>query len=104
MDFDQFVASLGQQAPPVEANVALRALWYDANGRDDSAMRAAKSDDNYATLRVRAYLYRKDGDERAARRAYWQAGVEPWSGSHQAEWEDIARAVMIETIVERSYL
>lgn len=104
MDFDQFVRSLDQPAPPIEANVALRALWYDANGRDASAMRAANSDDNYATMRVRAYLHRKHGDQRAAQRAYWQAGVEPWVGTHQAEWEDIARAVMIETIVERSYL
>lgn len=104
MDYVEFVASLEAKAPPVSANVALRALWYDANDRGESAMRAALSDDSYATMRARAYLHRKAGDEFAAQKCYWLSGASAWVGSLPSEWEDIARSIMIETIVENSYL
>jgi len=104
MDYQEFLASLSDPAPPLGANVALRALWYDANERADSALRAAESDDSYSTMRARAYLHRKSGNEYAAQKCYWLCGAPVWTESLESEWEDIARTIMVETIVERAYL
>ena len=103
-DYAGFIASLEGNAPPLAAGPALRALWYDAKGRDDSARRAADADDSHSCIRVRAYLNRKAGETSAARRFYWLSGSKPWQGSPESEWEDIARTVLVEVIVERSYL
>lgn len=104
LDYEGFVASLTNPAPPLAAGPALRALWYDANGRTDSASRAANADQSHSALRVRAYLARKAGDARGAQRHYWLSGNKPWQGTPEREWEDIVRSVLVEVIVERSYL
>lgn len=104
LNYDGFVASLAKAIPPSSAGPALRALWYDANGRADSAHRAANADASHSCLRVRAYLSRKAGDDRAAKRHYWLSGNQVWEGSCESEWEDIVRAVLVEVVVERSYL
>jgi len=104
LDYDGFVASLKDAAPPLAASPALRALWYDANERPESALRAANADESHSCLRVRAYLSRKAGDARGARRHYWRSGSTQWQGSWESEWEDIVRGVLVEVIVERSYL
>ena len=103
MDYDQFIGSLANQAPPIEANIAMRALWYDANDKPESALRTAMADNSHTSLRVRAYLCRKTGDDRAAKRCYWQCGVTVWQGSYASEWEDIVRNVLVELVVERAY-
>jgi hypothetical protein len=104
LDYDGFVASLQGMAPPLTAGPALRALWYDANDRHESALRAANADESHSCLRVRAYLGRKAGDARGAQRHYWLSGSTPWQGTSESEWEDIVRGVLVEVIVERSYL
>ena len=103
LDLERFIASLGDPYPPVEANLALRALWYDANGRQESAERAANADEGLNTLRVRAYLLRKQGKEGPARIAYWKAGAKPWEGSAETEWRDIAQQILIEFPVAAAY-
>lgn len=103
LDLQAFIASLGAPAPPLEANMALRALWYDANGRDKSAQRAAASEDGLNCLRVRGYLFRKSGETSKARVAYWKAGVNPWEGSSEEEWRDILQAILTEFPVASAY-
>ncbi len=103
MDMEAFVASLDAATPPIEANMALRALWYDANGKDASALRAAEADDGLNSQRVRGYLYRKAGNAGKARIAYWKAGVKPWDGSLDDEWRDILQAIMTEFPVASAY-
>ena len=104
LDYESFVASTRASVPPVGANAALRALWHDANGNTESALRAALADDSHSSLRARAYLHRKAGDTHAARRAYWLCGTTAWDGDFASEWEDIVRSVLVEVVVERSYL
>ena len=103
MDYESFIRSLGDKVPPIEANVAMRALWYDANDVPASAMRAAMSDESHMCVRVRAYLCRKTGDHRGAQRWYWRCGIDPWTGPVKDEWEDILRNILVEVVVERAY-
>ena len=103
VDYESFMRSLADRAPPLEANIAMRALWYDANDAADSAMRAAMSDESHMCLRVRAYLCRKSGAEQETRRWYWRCGIDPWTAPLEAEWEDILRNILVEVVVERAY-
>ena len=103
MDFPAFVETLKADAPPPDAEVALRALWYDARDQPESAMRAASFDDNHLCKRVRAYLYRKQGEVHEARLWYWRSGAREWEGSLESEWEDIVKAVLIERPVTNAY-
>lgn len=102
-DFAAFEKSLGDSHPPLAANTALRALWHDANDRNESAHRAAHAEDSLSCMRVRAYLYRKEGKTSEARIAYWKAGVSPWEGTSQSEWLDIAQSICIEFPVASAY-
>lgn len=103
MTYEAFLKTIEHDAPPIDIEVALRALWYDAKGRPDSAHRAANFDDNYACKRVRAYLARKEGDVHKARLWYWRSGAPQWTGSSESEWEDIVKSVLIERPVTNAY-
>ena len=104
MNYETFVRSLGDPAPPPQATAALRALWYDARGDMASAERAAGADQGHPTLRVRAYLARKRGDEHAMTHCYWKCGTKPWKGSLESEWDDIVHTVMTQFVVEQAYI
>lgn len=104
MEYTEFISSLADEKPPDAGHVALRALWYDANGRGDSAVRAISNDSSYPSLRVRAYLARKSGIENDILKGYWKCGVDRWQGSFESEWEDIVRTILVQIVVERSYL
>ncbi|MCP5155099.1 MAG: hypothetical protein H6983_13085 [Ectothiorhodospiraceae bacterium] len=103
MTFDAFVRSLAEPAPPPDCEVALRALWYDANGRTDSAVAAAEFDTGHLCRRVRAYLHRKAGDTGNAELWYWRAGTTPWVGSLEDEWADIVHTILAERVVANAY-
>ena len=103
MNYQKYLDSLTQPAPPVDIEVALRALWYDANDKPESAMRAAEFDGNHACLRVRAYLFRKMGDANKAQLWYWRAGAKAWQGSSESEWKDIVMSVLSERPVANAY-
>jgi hypothetical protein len=103
MDYEQFLLSLSGPAPPTDAEMALRALWFDANDRAESAVRAAEFDANFFCQRVRAYLYRKDGDSNNAQLWYWRAGAIRWTDSSQSEWEDIVKSILAERVVTNAY-
>jgi hypothetical protein len=103
VSYDAFIDSLAGEAPPADAELALRALWYDARGRAESAIRAAEAGNDHACKRVRAYLCRKAGDVHGARLWYWRSGASPWSGTPQSEWEDIVKTVLAERVVTNAY-
>jgi hypothetical protein len=103
MGYETLLQTLADPAPPAELELPLKALWYDANDRPQSAWRAAEADDGHFGKRVRAYLCRKAGDERNARLWYWRSGASPWTGSPQSEWEDIVRTVLAERVVASAY-
>ena len=103
MDYDRFLRSLSEPDPPPGLELALRALWFDANDRADSAIRTAEFDTSHFCKRVRAYLYRKAGDDGNAELWYWRAGTTAWSGSTESEWEDIVKTILAERVVNNAY-
>ena len=103
MTYEQFLQSLTSVAPPADAEMALRALWFDANDRPESAIRLAESDADYYCKRVRAYLYRKADDHNNAQLWYWRSGAIRWTGSVQSEWEDIVKSILAERVVASAY-
>lgn len=103
MSYRQFLDSLTDPEPSADIEPALRALWYDANGRAESAMRAAAADSGHTCKRVRAYLYRKAGDAGQAQLWYYRSGAAPWTGTTQSEWEDIVQTVLADRVVANAY-
>lgn len=103
MDYEAFLRSLDDPAPPPDLELALRSLWYAANDRPDSALRAAQADPGHLGKRLQAHLCRRAGDERNARLWYWRSGASPWQGSLGSEWEDLVRTVLLERVVINAY-
>jgi hypothetical protein len=94
MNLAAFRQSLAALAPPAGLSPALEALWRDARGDFDRAHDLAQSDEGGAGDWVHAYLHRKEGDSGNA--AYWyrRARKPVFSGTLEAEWEAIARALL----------
>ena len=94
MDVVTFRASLTHAEPPPSLNSALRALWFDAKGDWEAAHEAAQADEGGIADWVHAYLHRKEGD--ASNAAYWyrRAGKPFFSASLDAEWQEIAIALL----------
>jgi hypothetical protein len=94
MTLEEFTASLADTTPPATLSAALRALWQDARGNWDAAHRIAQDIEDADGAWVHGYLHRKEGDSGNA--AYWyrRAGQHPASGSLQAEWTRIVRALL----------
>jgi hypothetical protein len=92
--FDEFHASLADNAPPAGLSPALAALWRDAKGDWDGAHALAQSDAGGGGDWVHAYLHRKEGDEGNA--AYWyRRARQPFARrALDEEWAAIARALL----------
>jgi hypothetical protein len=94
MEFESFKASVSKDEPPEGLNTAAKALWWDAKGDWAKAHQCAQADDGETGAWVHAYLHRKEGDSSNA--GYWyRRAVKPAaSGSLEAEWEAIVRALL----------
>ena len=79
---------------PKDLGAPLRALWQDAAGNWDTAHHHVQEDDSTDAAWVHAYLHRKEGDGSNAGYWYERAGKPRFSGSLEAEWEEIARALL----------
>ncbi len=90
----QFRASLGDPAPAAELAPALAALWWLANGDWDRAHRLAQDDPGAEAAWVHAHLHRVEGDLGNAGYWYRQAGRPVATSSLDAEWADIAAALL----------
>lgn len=91
LDLDTFLASLAAHAPPSGLSDVLQALWWDAKGDWDRAHEFAQARDDEAGAHVHAYLHRKEGDQSNANYWYRRAGVPPFAGTIEAEWQSLAR-------------
>lgn len=93
MTLDEFRATLAHDAPP-DVAPALVALWHDARGDWSRAHEVAQDVDDEDGAWVHAYLHRKEGDESNA--AYWyrRAGKPAARGPLDAEWDEIASALL----------
>jgi hypothetical protein len=92
-DWSAFAATLDAAEPPA-LPLPLHALWWDRKGDWHQAHEAAQAAKGQHGDWVHAYLHRKEGD--LANAAYWYARArkpEP-SGTPDAEWDAIARALL----------
>lgn len=83
-----------EAAPPAGLDAALLALWWDARGDWDRAHRHAQTDSGAACDWVHAYLHRREGDLANADYWYARAGRRRPAGTPEAEWADIAAALL----------
>ncbi|MCF8224358.1 MAG: hypothetical protein K9J30_00615 [Bacteroidales bacterium] len=74
----------------------LRALLIDATGDWDTAHSIAQDDPTSNGSWVHAYLHRKEGDKWNAGYWYDRAGRKMTGKKPEAEWDDIARALLPE--------
>ena len=83
----EFKASVRGEQRPHGLTSPLMALWHDASGDWDEAHRVAQDIDTEMGARIHAYLHRKEGD--IANAGYWyrRAGVAPFNGSLEQEWD-----------------
>jgi hypothetical protein len=95
MTLAEFKATLSSAAPPSNLSPALAALWQDAKGDWAAAHRVAQDITDADGAWIHAYLHRKEGDPSNA--AYWyrHAGKPVALTSLEAEWEQIATALLV---------
>jgi len=79
---------------PEDLSAPLRALWLDAAGDWEAAHHRVQPDESTDAAWVHAYLHRKEGDGSNAGHWYVSAGKPRHQGSFEAEWEEIARALL----------
>ncbi|MEQ1954180.1 hypothetical protein [Mesorhizobium sp. CN2-181] len=94
MDFKTFKDSIAEPQPPAGLTAALEGLWWDAKGDWDKAHECAQERDDGAGMHVHAYLHRKEGDPSNAGYWYRRAGAPPSTLTLEAEWEELARALL----------
>jgi len=94
MTLAELKATLSSAAPPPVLSPALAALWQDAKGDWDAAHRIAQDIESADGAWIHAYLHRKEGD--ASNAAYWyrHAGKPVALTSLEAEWDQIAAALL----------
>ena len=68
-DFNQFLETLNSENPSKEWPLALKALWFDAQGNWKASHDIAQDLHNNSGYWIHAYLHRKEGDEFNA--GYW---------------------------------
>ena len=100
MQFDEYKNSLTLAQPPAGLSLPLQALWQDAKGDWDAAHRLAQAGDSADknSAWVHAYLHRKEGDLSNAGYWYRRVGREMVSVSLEQEWEQIANALLGESL------
>lgn len=100
MDLKTFKASLTGAEPPQGLGQPLRALWHVAKGGFTvneswtAAHALAQKEENEIGARVHAHLHRVEGDLSNAGYWYGKAGRPPSKKSLQAEWDEIATALL----------
>jgi len=90
----EFKRTTSEDAPPATLPPPLRALWHDAKGNWDAAHDVAQDIDNATGAWIHAYLHRKEGDLGNAGYWYRRAQKPECRSSLDAEWEEIATALL----------
>lgn len=94
MDFQTFIASLQQDAPPSDLSPLLKALWHDAQGDWDKAHDIAQEVHTNNGSWIHAYLHRKEGDNWNANYWYQRAGRSMPSTLLDEEWKHIVQELL----------
>jgi hypothetical protein len=80
--------------PPAGLSAPLAALWWAAKGDWEKAHKLAQDEEGADAAWIHAYLHRVEGDLANARYWYGAAGRPPATGSLDAEWMEIAAALL----------
>ncbi|HET9057715.1 MAG TPA: hypothetical protein VFN30_12795 [Chitinophagaceae bacterium] len=94
MNFDAFMQTLKQSAPPADFSVYLQSLWYDGKGNWHKAHTLIQEVEDKTGSWIHAYLHRKEGDNRNANYWYGQAGKPMPHYTLKQEWEEIVKALL----------
>ncbi|HVC53545.1 MAG TPA: hypothetical protein VND87_16115 [Stellaceae bacterium] len=94
MDYESFKSSLSGASPPAGISDAARALWWQAKGDWHRGHHCAQAQADPQGAWAHAYLHRVEGDQHNAAGWYRRAGKDPSTATLEAEWEQIARAVL----------
>ena len=89
-----FKHSLAKARPPAGLSSALTALWWAGKDNWTKAHEIAMAGEGPNSAWVHAYLHRVEDDLENARYWYRQAGRRPESGTIEAEWSEIAAALL----------
>jgi hypothetical protein len=93
-DLPAFRASLSGDKPPTALAVPAEALWWAAKGNWDRAHQLVQDDGSKEAAWVHAYLHRVEGDRSNAGYWYRRAGRDEAKGPLEAEWAEIAAALL----------
>ena len=97
MTFNEFKASLSDDAPPAGLGAPLQALWLEAGKDWEGAHDALQGQpDGNGVAWVHGYLHRVEGDLPNAGHWYGRAKRPASSASLPEEWEEITRALLQE--------
>jgi hypothetical protein len=97
MEFAAFSASIDGAQPPPGLARPLVALWHLKKGDWDAAHKLAQQDEGEKRHDwVHAHLHRVEGDLGNARYWYRRAGQPVATGALEAEWAQIAAALLAE--------
>jgi hypothetical protein len=92
---DDFKRSTSTDRPPASLSRPLLALWHDARGDWAAAHKTAQEIKDATGSWIHAYLHRKEGDLGNAGYWYNRAGKPECRTSLDAEWEEIAAALLV---------
>jgi hypothetical protein len=91
---DEFKRSTSGGEPPASLSRPLLALWHGARGDWTAAHETAQEIKDATGSWIHAYLHRKEGDLGNAGYWYQRAGKPEARGSLDAEWDQIASALL----------
>jgi hypothetical protein len=95
MNFEGFQGTLNDEGPPEGVSPLLAALWWEARGDWTKAHEIAQEIESPDGAWVHAYLHRKEGDQGNAGYWYRRAGRPHSRAALEAEWEEIARQLLL---------
>lgn len=94
MNLNSFRQSLSDVQPPEHVPAALRALWHLGRNEWECAHAIVQDVEGADSAWVHAHLHRVEGDLSNAQYWYSRAGKTAHSGTTDAEWSELAAALL----------
>jgi hypothetical protein len=94
MTLAEFKRSVSGASPPAGLTPALTALWWAAKDDWERAHAVVMDESGQDCAWIHGYLHRLEGDLGNARYWYGKAGKAPSHGPLEAEWDNIAAALL----------